>query len=579
MTETVLPAQATESQNQQTQSPPVEGNPPETPDKQTNVEASSVRRRILIGSERDPAAYRARRRRDWEPVVESESDKTAIETSAADQPSVSTQADEDQKHALKDNISPHPNPLPTNLRSVPGEGTKAEVRVIVPQAVLSEMLDEPAPLPALPAESMTSAVPGAFPPPNIRQRLAPDQEAEFDKAMGGASLDELLAAGDAAMTEEELEADSKHRARIVVVRKDDVFVELGRREQGVVSLQQFKTPPVVGGIIEVIVQRFNHDDGLYELMLPGTAVHVEDWSDLAEGATVAARVTGHNSGGLECEVNHIRGFIPISQVSLYRVEDLSEFVGQHFTCLVTEANPQRRNLILSRRAILEREKAEAKQKFFEALQPGQIYEGTVRKLTDFGAFVEIGESFEGLLHVSQLAWKRVKHPSEVIAEGQKIRVRIDKIDPETGKIGLAYRDLLENPWTTAAQKYPPNSIVRGTVVKIMDFGAFVELEPGVEGLIHISQLSHKRVWRAADMVKEGQELEVLVLSVDADSQRISLSIKALSQPEPTKKEKEKQEQEAAEAATASSKPKKPEKELPLTGGLGKASGAKFGLKW
>jgi ribosomal protein S1 len=343
-------------------------------------------------------------------------------------------------------------------------------------------------------------------------------------------------------------------------------------------LQQFMEPPAIGGLVNVVVQRFNTEEGFYELTLPGTAVHVEDWSDLSDGAVVDAHVTGQNSGGLECEVNHIRGFIPISQVSLYRVEDLSEFVGQHFLCLVTEANPDRRNLVLSRRAILEREKAEAKQKLMESLRPGQIHEGVVRKLMAFGAFVDIG-GVDGLLHVSQLAWGRVNHPSEVIAEGQKIKVRIEKINPDTGKISFAYRDLLENPWNTAGQKYPPNSIVKGRVVKLMDFGAFVELEPGVEGLIHISQLSHKRVFRCADVVKEGQEVEVIVLSVDEKAQRISLSIKAMSQPEPTKKEKEQAEREAAEAAAGPVKPKKPEKELPLTGGLGKTTGAKFGLKW
>jgi small subunit ribosomal protein S1 len=539
-----LPAQAAE--------PP----PDDSPD-QGGTEAENARRRILIGSQRDPVAYRARRRRDWEPVVEPEADKTAAEP--AD--SASTEKENEKKPPHSPLLEP-----------------KAEPRVIVPQSVLSEMLDEPAPLPTLPDDTVIDAVPGGFPPPNIHQRLAPDQEAEFEKAMGGASLDELLSADDSAASQEQLEVDSKHTARIVVVRKDDVFVELGRREQGVISLQQFKDPPVIGGLVDVIVHRFNSDDGLYEVMLPGTAVHVEDWSDLNEGATVEAQVTGHNSGGLECEVNHIRGFIPISQVSLYRVEDLSEFVGQHFHCLVTEANPERRNLVLSRRAILEREKAEAKQKLLESLKPGQIYDGVVRKLMAFGAFVDIG-GVDGLLHVSQLAWGRVNHPSEVIAEGQKIRVRIEKINPETGKISFAYRDLLENPWTQASQKYPPNSILHGTVVKIMDFGAFVELEPGVEGLIHISQLSHKRVFRTSDVVKEGQQVEVMVLSVDQNAQRISLSIKALSQPEPTKKEKEKAEQEAAEAAAGPSKPKKPEKELPLTGGLGKTTGAKFGLKW
>jgi small subunit ribosomal protein S1 len=271
-------------------------------------------------------------------------------------------------------------------------------------------------------------------------------------------------------------------------------------------------------------------------------------------------------------VNHIRGFIPVSQVALYRVEDIAQFVGQRFLCLITEANPMRRNLVLSRRAVLEREKEEARQKFFDSLAPGQVHEGVVRKLMDFGAFVDIGGA-DGLLHVSQLAWGRVNHPSEVLSQGQAIKVRIEKVDRQSGRISLAYRDMLENPWSTAAAKYPPNSVVRGKVTKLMEFGAFVELEPGVEGLIHISELSHKRVWRASDVVHEGDDIEVLVLSVNTQTQRISLSIKALSKPEPTKKEKEE-----AEPGEIPAKPRKAP-DQPLQGGLGKSTGSRFGLNW
>jgi small subunit ribosomal protein S1 len=286
---------------------------------------------------------------------------------------------------------------------------------------------------------------------------------------------------------------------------------------------------------------------------------------------------------LECTVNNIRGFIPFSQVALYRVETLEEFVGQSFTCVVTEANPDRRNLVLSRRAMLERERAEAKQKLLETLAPGQIHEGVVRKLMDFGAFVDIG-GVDGLLHISQLAWGRVKHPSEVLSEGQHLKVRVEKIDPESGKISLAYRDLMESPWTSAPVKYPQGSTVRGTVTKLMDFGAFVELEPGLEGLVHISELSHKRVFRTSDVVKEGDQVEVMVQSIDPESKRISLSMKALHQPEPTPKELEAKAEAEAMAETPAPaaeppKPKKPEKEKPLTGGLGKRTGEKFGLKW
>ena len=172
------------------------------------------------------------------------------------------------------------------------------------------------------------------------------------------------------------------------------------------------------------------------------SVELGNWDDVHEGMLVDAQVTGHNTGGLECEVNHLRGFIPVSQISLYRVEDLAQFVGQRFTCLISEANPSRKNLVLSRRAVLEREKEEKKQAFFESLAPGQIYEGTVRKLMDFGAFVELGNGVDGLLHISQLSWGRIKHPSEVLQEGQAVRVRIEKIDRETGRIGLSYREMI-----------------------------------------------------------------------------------------------------------------------------------------
>jgi small subunit ribosomal protein S1 len=386
----------------------------------------------------------------------------------------------------------------------------------------------------------------------------------------------LMSGTQAGPQEGMLEPESRHRVRIAAIRRDDVFVEFGGREQGCIAIRSFETPPNVGDEIDVIVQRYHPEESLYDLSLPGAAVDLGNWDEVREGMLVDAQITGHNTGGLECEVNHLRGFIPVSQISLFRVEDLAQFVGQRFTCLITDANRDRKNLVLSRRAVLEREKEEQKQKFFASLAPGQIHDGTVRKLMDFGAFVELGNGVDGLLHVSQLSWGRVKHPSEVVQEGQSVRVRIEKIDPQTGRIGLSYRDLHENPWAAAAGKYPPRSQVRGKVTRLMDFGAFVELEPGIEGLVHISELSHKRVWRAADVVKEGDEVEILVLSVSPDTQRMSLSIKALHQPEPTKKEDE--EAAEPELPPPTKKTSRPSN-VPLKGGLGRTSGERFGLKW
>ena len=410
--------------------------------------------------------------------------------------------------------------------------------------------------------------------PNIRHKLPVELELEVEMALGGMSLDEVLdPAADASLAD--LEPDTKLQGRVASIHRDNVFVDLGRRNQGVLSLRQFAERPEPGAVVDVVVHRFDADEGLYQLTMVGGAVDVADWSQLAEGVLVQARITGHNKGGLECEVNHIRGFIPAGQVSLYRIEDFAPLVGETMVCLVTEANPDRRNLVLSRRAVLEREKEEAKTKMMAELAEGQVREGTVRSLQDYGAFVDLG-GVDGLLHVSQLSWQRVKHPSEVLTVGQPIKVKIKKIDHETGKISLAFRDLTENPWTTASQKYPVTSTHEGTVTKIMDFGAFVELEPVIEGLVHISELSHGRVWRASDVVSVGQEVEVKVLSVDTEQQRISLSMKALlARPEPAKKEKSETETPEPEAPAAPL----PQFKGTLKGGTGRSSGGEqFGLK-
>lgn len=484
--------------------------------------------RILIGSQRDPGGARPARKRDW---------------------------------------------------YVPGEETSSEgLRSALPAAVDEWPAAEPetppvvesAPPVEMPVEHKH------FPPPNIRDRLPPELEEELEASLGDVALDDLMAGADAVASGTMLEAESKHVGRVVALSREDVFVELGSREQGVVPLRQFAEPPEVGDDLTVAVVRFQPDEGLYELRLPGAAASVGDWSDLDEGTMVEARVTGHNTGGLECEVNHIRGFIPVSQISLYRVEDLAQFVGEKMACLVTEANPERQNLVLSRRAVLEREREEARQQLLASLAPGQVHEGVVRKLMDFGAFVDLG-GVDGLLHVSELGWGRVHHPSQVLEEGQRIKVKVLKVNPETHRISLGYRDMLENPWEDVDRKFPVNTVVQGKVTKIMEFGAFVELEPGIEGLVHISELDHKRVWRTSDVVSEGQEVEVLVKSIDKVNQRISLSIKDAHPPAEPEKKDEPTEQQMAEAMPKSSTRRSSK---PLQGGLGRSKGGdRFGLNW
>jgi small subunit ribosomal protein S1 len=564
----------------------------------TENESTDSRRRILIGSQRDPDAYRPKRPRDWGPAA---SEPPAAAQSSVPPPPAAEAAPPPPVASVVPSVPEPPAataPVPSSAppashgepesvapRSRPARDEGAEGEESSgdrrggrgrPRRGSRDRPQKPSVLESLPRVEKTTPV------PSKRNRLDDDLidpelgDQDLAGALSDLSMDDVVAGGESLTSQALLERESKHIGRVVAVRRDVVFVELGGREQGILPLNQLPEPPEPGQRIEVVVERFNADEGLYQLIAPDGAMSIGDWEDLSEGMIVEARVTGHNTGGLEVQVNRVRGFIPVSQVAMYRVENLEEFVGQKWPCVVTDVNPDRRRLVLSRRAMLEREKEEARQKLWTTLEAGQIHEGVVRKIMDFGAFVDLG-GVDGLLHISQLSWARVKHPSEVLHEGQTIKVKISKIDPDTRKISLTYREMLENPWESASAKYPANTVARGVVTKLMEFGAFVQLEPGVEGLVHISELSPKRVWRVAEVVQEGQEVEVLVLSVDRDSERMSLSMKALAaKPEPDKNKKDEEESIAAPPPPAARK--KPTS--PLKGGVGQSSGGEqFGLRW
>ncbi len=362
--------------------------------------------------------------------------------------------------------------------------------------------------------------------PSRRDAIPEDLEAEINAALGEMSLDQIVAKS--GLEGEELEVDSKRRATVLRVDHENVFFALDGRHEGVVAARHFETPPEIGAALDVVVTGFNSDDGLYDLLIPGASIDVGDWSDITDGSLVEARITGHNTGGLECQVANLRGFIPASQISIYRTENLAEFVDQKMVCVVTESNPERQNLVLSRRAVLEREREEAKEKLLGELAPGQMREGIVRNIKDFGAFVDLG-GVDGLIHISQLSWDRVNHPSDVVEEGQTVKVKIEKIDSETGKIGLSLRDTTMDPWTSAQQQFPIGTVVSGKVSRIANFGAFVKLATGIEGLVHISEVAHQRVQSVGSYLSEGQDVEVKILDVDFDKQRIALSIKQTQQ--------------------------------------------------
>lgn len=418
--------------------------------------------------------------------------------------------------------------------------------------------------------------PTHYPPPNIRDQLTPELEREYEAALGDLALEALMdenAAADAP----DLAPEARVTGRVAKIHRDDVFVDIGGRNQGIVPLRQFDQPPEPGSELELLVVKFNAEEGLYELSRPTAAVDVGNWEDVTEGQIVEVTVTGSNKGGLECQVASLRGFIPLGQVSIYRVEQPEDYVGQRLACVVTEANRERRNLVLSHRAVMERERNEMREKMLAELAPGQLREGIVRSLKDFGAFVDLG-GIDGLVHVSQLSWDRVNHPSEVVEVGQKIKVRVERIDPDTGKISLSYREVGANPWDDVESKYPVGARVMGVVAKVMDFGAFVKLGPGIDGLVHISELAHGRVFRTADVISEGQEVEVKVLSVDAEKQRISLSLKALLDKPARQGDQKAADEDLPLPADAPKPPAK--KNQQLKGGTGGPSGGEqFGLKW
>jgi small subunit ribosomal protein S1 len=403
-------------------------------------------------------------------------------------------------------------------------------------------------------------------PPKLRD-LDRAIEDELEAALAGFSADEL--------TVEPAKKDrpapdapkGPQRGTVMSIHNADVFVEMpGRKSQGMMSLTQFEEPPKVGDVVEFSIERYDPANGLLVLTKQGAAV-AADWSSVHIGQVVEARVTGTNKGGLSVDVNGIRGFLPISQLDLYRVENAEQFLNQRLMCMVAEVQKEEKNLVVSRRALLEREREEKSEKVWAELAEGQIRKGTIRSLKPFGAFVDLG-GVDGLIPIGELSWSRINDPSEVVQLGQAVEVIVAKLDRDSRKVSLSLRHLMASPWEKIMGEYPPRSLATGTVTRIAEFGAFVELQPGIEGLIHVSELAPQRVFNVGNVVKVGQQVEVMVLSVDTEKKRIALSLKqanmareaAAKQDEPAPAEPEPEADEPV-------KQRKPRK-TPLRGGMG-----------
>jgi small subunit ribosomal protein S1 len=380
----------------------------------------------------------------------------------------------------------------------------------------------------------------------FKEKFRPDDSAldqEIDAALGGMSMEELydydkpdLAAAHrgavaAAGTEQPsgptpgyVPQRGHRRGRVMSITKDDVFIDFGGKSQGIAPLAQFETEPKVGDEMDFVVDRYDEREGLLILHPKGAAAANVTWETLETGQVVEGTVTGMNKGGLELDVKGMRAFMPAGQVDLYFQKDISTFIGQKMKAEVTQFDPRAKNLVVSRRNILEREKEEARQKLMEELAEGQTRRGTVRNVMDFGAFVDLGGA-DGLLHVSEMSWKRGQKPSDFVKVGDIVDVKIIKLDKATGKLSLSLKQAMADPWTGAETRYAVGTTLTGRVTKVEPFGAFVEAEEGLEGLLPVSEMSWQRIRHPSDVVKVGDTIKLVVISLDPAQRRMSFSLK------------------------------------------------------
>ncbi len=329
--------------------------------------------------------------------------------------------------------------------------------------------------------------------------------------------------------------------RVVRIDKDEVLVDIGYKSEGVIPLPELSIRKSVkpeeevylGEMVDALVMQKEDQDG--RLILSKKRARFEKaWKRIEAASTAGENVEGTVievvKGGLILDLG-VRGFLPASLVDIRRVQDLDEFLGRKLECKVIELNRNRNNVVLSRRAVLEDERREVRQKILDELQPGQVVEGVISNIVEFGAFVDL-DGIDGLIHISELSWSHVNHPSEVLQIGEKVQVKVLDIDRDRQRISLGLKQTQADPWQSVIESYQVGDVVEGRVTKVVTFGAFVEIHPGVEGLVHISELASHHVENPREVVNQGDVLAVRVIEIDADRRRLSLSLKRVADSDP-----------------------------------------------
>ncbi len=327
---------------------------------------------------------------------------------------------------------------------------------------------------------------------------------------------------------------------IVQVNRDTVVVDIGGKSEGVISLDEFRGSDGVatvkaGDRVDVFIESRESDDGLISLSKE-KADKMKVWDEISSACErdeiIEGTISQRVKGGLSVTIRGgVKAFLPGSQVDLRPIRNLDKLIGQTYEFKVIKFNKKRGNIVLSRRVLLEKERDEMKAKTLQNLEEGMVLTGTIKNLTEYGAFVDLG-GIDGLLHITDMSWGRVNHPAEVFNVGDEVTVKVLKYNPETERVSLGLKQTQEDPWNHAEEAYPVGKRVRGKVMSLTDYGSFVELEPGVEGLIHVSEMSWtKKIKHPSKIMNVGDDIECQVLEVDARSKRISLGLKQL-EPDP-----------------------------------------------
>ncbi len=321
------------------------------------------------------------------------------------------------------------------------------------------------------------------------------------------------------------------KGTIIEVRPKEVLVDIGYKSEGVVSGHEFEDIKAVkvGDQVDVLIEKLEDKDGMV-ILSKEKAEFKQNWDKILticnEGGTIMGKVKAVVKGGLLVHIG-VEAFLPASQIDIIPPRNLTGFVGNSYAFKVVKINQDRQNIVLSRRELIEQERNEKRAKLLSDMTPGDIRKGTVKNITDFGAFIDLN-GLDGLLHITDMSWGRIGHPSELLKVGQDIDVVVLDINREKERVSLGLKQKLANPWEQIEAKYPVSTKIKGKVVNLVPYGAFVELEPGVEGLVHVTELSWtKRIAKPSDVLKVGQEIEAVVLGINREDQKISLGIRQL----------------------------------------------------